>query len=140
MPTSHRPSLFEDRLRTSIARYSEILKTMRRIALAVERSDPSLEREVRLLHDLQEQARKDDLGLLDELQEGPPSLLSHPLVAERTELLRQVLELNAALVPKIKGAMTILADELGNFKNGRVFMGGYKQGRRKHGRIVSCSA
>jgi hypothetical protein len=140
MPALHHPSRFETRLRTSIARYSEILKIMRRIALAVERSDPSLERQVKLLHDLQGQARKDDLGLLDELQEGPPSLLSHPLVAERTELLRQVLELNAVLVPKIKGAMTILAHEIGTFKDGRVMMTGYRQGSKKQGRFLNCRA
>ena len=132
------PALLEDRIRSSIARYSEILKTMRRIALAVERSDTSLNREVQQLHDLQEQARKDDLGLLDELQKGGSSLLGHPLVVERTEVLQQVLDTNASLVPKIKGAMTILAHELGTFKDGRVMMTGYRQGKKKQGRILNC--
>ena len=137
----HMPQLpppFEGRIRTSISQYTEILKTMRRIALAVEKSDSSLQREVQLLHDLQEQARRDDLGLLDELQNGSPSLLQHPLVIERTELLQQVLDLNTSLVPKIKGAMTILGHELGTFKDGRVMMTGYKQGKRKQGRILNC--
>ncbi len=128
----------ERSLLVSIELYQVVLSQMEKIATALAATAP-LTALVQQLHGQQLAAQQHDEGLLALLHQAEHSVAHHLLYVQRADLIGQVLQLNRLLLPNIDGMMAVLAHELDQVRNGRVVLGGYKQGAQKQGRIIKSS-
>lgn len=130
----------EKSLLLSIDQYQAVLQSLQQISDALTSNDSVIEALIQTMSSKQAEAQQHDELLLVLLGEAGSTVSSHPLYIKRMALIREVLELNHLLLPKINGMMALISHELSGLKNGRVVLGGYKQVERKQGRIVKSSA
>jgi len=130
----------EKSLLLSIDQYQAVLQSLQQISDALTSNDSAMEALIQTMSSRQAEAQQHDESLLVLLGEAGSTISSHPLYIKRMALIREVLELNHLLLPKINGMMALISHELSGLKNGRVVLGGYKQVERKQGRIVKSSA
>lgn len=92
------------------------------------------------LHLLQKEVMQIDLILSDRLKNGPPlSATESYALAERTELQKEILQLNKKLIPQIHNIKSTLASEMASLKTGRTALKGYGDSSRGAGRLINKS-
>ncbi|MBW2185941.1 MAG: hypothetical protein JRG71_05915 [Deltaproteobacteria bacterium] len=134
------PAQLESSLKCSIEQYQGILAHLQLLSNSLTASDNDFQQHVNDLASKQAQAREHDEILVGLLRGSAPLVKDHPLYQKRKDLIKEVLELNHLLLPKINGMMALVSHELADLKNGRIVLGGYKQNTHKQGRLVKSSA
>ena len=115
-------------LRKSIEQYRRIIDHAEQLEELLSKSDPeALQRYTARMQELQDEATQNDRLLHELMSRKADDLQNHPLVRQRTELLKQIVSLNHLLLPRIHGMMAMTAHELSQIKGGRVAMAGYRQ-------------
>ena len=125
-------------LQTSIAQYTEILQLMESITQT--NKSPCIEELTvtgKQVLNKQKAATKIDKKLLPFLANSPVEMMNVKKIAERTELIKQVLELNKIITPKLTNIKSLMGNELQQIKKGRFAMKGYQQTETKHGRNLN---
>lgn len=113
-------------LKTSIQHYRLIIEHARQLEQLLQKGEPEqLRSYTAKLHSLQEEAGLHDRELLAVIARDSARWQVHPLFQERQELLRQIVEMNHLLLPRIHGMMSVTAAELAQIKDGRVAVSGY---------------
>jgi len=113
-------------LQKSIEQYRRIIDHAQQLDQLLSTGNAQLLRDYTAkLQALQEEAGLNDRQLLDELGSTDKRWQSHPLFAERMQLLKQIVEMNNLLLPRIHGMMSVTAAELAQIKGGRVAVAGY---------------
>ncbi len=125
-------------LQTSIDQYTEILQLMEAI-IQTKKSLSIAELTVtgQQIVNKQKTATETDKNLLALLAESSAEMIDNKRIAERTELLKQVLQLNKSITPKLTNLKSLMGSELQQIKNGRFAMKGYQQTPIKHGRNLN---
>ncbi len=125
-------------LQTSIDQYIEILQLMEAI-IQTKKSLSIAELTVtgQQIVNKQKMATETDKNLLALLAESSAEMIDNKRIAERTELLKQVLQLNKSITPKLTNLKSLMGSELQQIKNGRFAMKGYQQTPIKHGRNLN---
>ncbi len=125
-------------LQTSIDQYTEILQLMEAI-IQTKKSLSIAELTVtgQQIVNKQKTAAETDKNLLALLAESSAEMIDNKRIAERTELLKQVLQLNKSITPKLTNLKSLMGSELQQIKNGRFAMKGYQQTPIKHGRNLN---
>jgi len=126
-------------LQNSIDQYQEILAHAGQLEELLSKGNPELlQKYTERLQQLQAEAGLHDGKLLDKLASDPECWQNHPLFVERTQLLKQIVEMNNLLLPRIRGMMSVTAAELAQIKDGRVAVAGYHSpGSRPKGSVRS---
>lgn len=115
-------------LKKSIKQYQRIIAHAGQLDLLLLKSDPDeLQNYTVRLQELQGEAELNDQIFLELFPNNSARLKNHPLFLERTRLLKEIVELNHLLLPKISGIMAVTADELSQVKSGRAAVPGYHQ-------------
>lgn len=130
----------ESSLRCSIEQYQAVLAQLKQLSVSLTASDVDFQLHIENLASKQALAQKHDEGLIELLGDETSLVGDHPLYKKRLDIIKEVLELNHLLLPKINGMMALVSHELAGLKNGRAVLGGYKQTTHKQGRIVKSSA
>jgi len=134
----HNTSQLHSFLQKSIDQYNEILQLM----ASITRTDknPSIE-ELTItgtqILSKQKAATETDKNLLAFLAKSTVEIMDEKKIAKRTELLKQVLELNKIITPKLTNIKSLMGSELQQIKKGRFAMRGYQQAETKHGRNLN---
>ena len=114
------------RLQKSIDQYRQILAHAQRLEGLLSKGEPEqLQAYTTELRELQEKADLYDRELLTEMARDTERWQAHPLFQERMQLLRQIVEMNNLLLPRIRGMMSVTAAELEQIKDGRIAVAGY---------------
>ncbi|MBN1958828.1 MAG: hypothetical protein JXQ81_06145 [Desulfuromonadales bacterium] len=113
-------------IRKSIEQYSRIIDHAGQLDQILQKSDPDeLKTYTQKLQELQEEAGLHDRIFHELFSRHSADWQDHPLFQERTRLLKQIVELNHLLLPRIRGMMAVTAHELTQIKGGRVAVAGY---------------
>lgn len=134
------PAQLKSSLSCSIELYQGILAQLQLLSNSLTASDDDFQHYVKNLAKKQAQAMEHDEILVGLIRESVPFVENHPLYKKRLDIIKEVLELNHLLLPKINGMMALVSHELSDLKNGRIVLGGYKQTTHKQGRLVKSSA
>lgn len=127
-------------LTSSIEHYQGIFDHLKLLSSALCSSDANFQKLVQDFSVKQAAAQQHDKSLCALFAKEADAAIDHPLYLQRLGLVKDVLELNHLLLPKINGMMALVSHELTGLKNGRVVLGGYKQTTHKQGRLVKSSA
>ncbi|HID69216.1 MAG TPA: hypothetical protein EYP35_01870 [Desulfobacterales bacterium] len=84
----------------------------------------------------QERASRTDKKIIQFLKESPESCQQEG-IAERAELIHEVLKVNKQIVPKLESIKSLISSELRQIKNGRSAMKGYQSTEIKNGRNIN---
>ena len=125
-------------LQTSIDQYTEILQLME--AITQTNKSPCIEELTEIGSQIlskQKKATETDKDILALLLEPSYEMMDDTRIAQRTELLQQVLQLNKIITPKLTNIKSLMASELKQIKKGRFAIKGYQQTERKHGRNLN---
>ncbi len=115
-----------ERLQKSIGQYRQIIEHAQQLEELLQKGEPEqLRSYTAKLHSLQEEAGLNDRQLLADIARDSARWQDHPLIQERQQLLRQIVEMNHLLLPRIHGMMSVAAAELAQIKDGRVAVSGY---------------
>lgn len=118
--------MVERRLRKSIEQYRQIIAHAQQLDQLLSTGNPELLRAYTAeLQKLQAEAELHDRELLAEMARDAACWQAHALFPERMELLKQIVEMNNLLLPRIHGMMSVTAAELAQIKDGRVAVAGY---------------
>lgn len=131
--------VLHEKLNASIMQYQLIVQQLQAVGAALANDGQPLLERVQSLQQQQAAAQADDVLLLELLGQQPVAAALRPLLAQRLDLIAEVLELNRLLLPRINGMMSLISHELGDLQMGRRVLGGYKQSVQKQGRIVKSS-
>jgi hypothetical protein len=116
----------EQCLNTSIEQYRDIIAHARHLEALLTDADPvALQFYTERLQQLQDDAGVNDERLFELYATDSEYWKEHPLFIERNELLEQIVELNHLLLPRIRGIMAVIANELSQIKSGRAAVAGY---------------
>lgn len=115
-------------IKKSIEQYSRIIDHAGQLDQLLQKSDPDeLKGYTLRLQQLQDEASLHDRIFHELFSRNSADWQDHPLFQERTRLLKQIVELNHLLLPRIRGMMAVTAHELTQIKGGRVAVAGYHQ-------------
>ena len=118
----------EARLHKSVEQYRAILAHARQLDALLSRGESELLTQyTERLIQLQQDAGLNDQPLLEEIAQDSACWQASPLLQERTQLLKQIKEMNDLLLPRVHGMMAVAAAELTQLKEGRVAVSGYQQ-------------
>ena len=118
----------ESCLLRSIEQYRRIVAHAEQLEALLDRGDPErLRRYTARLQELQDEAAVHDRVFHELLSHSSETWQNHPLFQERTRLLKQIVEMNHLLLPRIRGMMAVTAHELSQIKGGKVAVAGYHQ-------------
>ena len=134
----HNTSQLYSFLQTSIDQYTKILQLMESITQT--NKTPSIEELTitgKQILNKQKAATETDKKLLAFLAKSPAEIMDDKKITKRTELLKQVLELNKIITPKLTNIKSLMGNELQQIKKGRFAMKGYQQTEIKHGRNLN---
>jgi len=124
-------------IRKSIEQYSRIIDHAGQLDQLLQKSDPDeLKGYTLRLQELQDEASLHDRIFHELFSRNSSDWQDHPLFQERTRLLKQIVELNHLLLPRIRGMMAVTAHELTQIKGGRVAVAGYHQPLAKHNHSI----
>ncbi|HEY5674082.1 MAG TPA: hypothetical protein VIR78_10275 [Malonomonas sp.] len=124
----------ESRLHKSIEQYREIFAHARQLDALLSRGESELlVNYTKRLNELQQEAALNDQPMLEEIARDSTFWQTSPLLLERTQLLKQIVEMNDLLLPRVRGMMAVAAAEMAQLKDGRVAISGYQQ-RPTHNR------
>ena len=116
----------DTRLRKSIEQYRTIVDHARQLESLLSAGEPErLHEYTARLNELQKDAGRNDQVLLDEIAQDSARWQAHPLFIERAQLLKQIMEMNDLLLPRIRGIMSVTVAELAQLKDGREAVAGY---------------
>lgn len=116
----------DTRLRKSTVQYRTIIEHALQLDGLLSNGDPELLTEYTArLNELQQEAGLNDQPLIDEITQNLVHWQTNPLFQERMQLLKQIMEMNALLLPRIHGMMSVTAAELAQLKDGKVAVSGY---------------
>ena len=127
-------------LACSVEQYRGVLEHLMLLSNALTSSDADFQNLVQGFSVKQAVAQRHDETLCALLAKEGDAVTHHPLYLQRLDLIKEVLELNHLLLPKINGMMALVSHELAGLKNGRIVLGGYKQTTHKQGRLIKSSA
>ena len=115
-------------LEKSIEYYRRIVEHAHQLEKLLGKADPEeLRSYTARLHELQAEAIQTDRVFNELFSRDSKAWSDHPLVAERSELIEQIVKMNHLLLPRIRGMMAVAAHEISQIKGGRVAMAGYHQ-------------
>jgi hypothetical protein len=118
----------DKRLQTSIEQYRRILEHARQLDQLLSEGKPEeLRSYTARLQAMQEDAGLNDRELVAEIARDAERWQARPLFHERMQLLKQIVEMNDLLLPRIRGMMSVTAAELAQLKEGRAAVSGYHQ-------------
>ncbi len=129
--------MLDERLRISVDQYRQVLNHAKQLEQLLLKGEPEELREyTRQLQDLQRTAGLHDRELLEDLARDSEHWQAHPLFRERTQLIKQIVEMNNLLLPRIRGMMSVTAAELNQIKESRVAVAGYHPASAKRQKSV----
>ncbi len=116
----------DERFQQSIDQYRQILEHAQQLDQLLSKGDPEqLRSYTARLHAMQEEAGLNDRELMADIARNSERCQNHPLFRERMQLLKQIVEMNNLLLPRVRGMMSVTAAELTQLKEGRVALSGY---------------
>lgn len=122
----------EDCLRQSVEQYRRIVEHAEQLDVLLRKGDPDqLRHYTQDLKGLQDEAGICDQEFFKIFSQNSDTLKSHPLFAEREQLLAKIVKLNQLILPRIRGMMAVTAHELSQLKDGRTAVAGYHQPQSK---------
>ena len=125
-------------LQTSIDQYTDILLLMESMTQTkMNFSVEELSITGKKIISKQEIATATDKQLLPLLSQSTTEMKGDEKVAKRTELLRQVMQLNTVITRKLVNIKSLMGSELQQVKKGRFAIKGYHQTETKHGKNIN---
>ncbi len=129
---------YTDLLKKSVAQYRAIVDFISAAAEMLARAQPH---DTKLycgrLQVMQDEAKHTDLALADLFAADNMDWQALPLFRERLALMREVVEHNRLLFPKINGMMSVISAEIRQIKEGAAAMSGYKMTQKRAGGILN---
>lgn len=125
-------------LQTSIDQYTEILQLMDSIIHT--NKNLSIEELTiigKQILSKQKTATETDKKLLPLLSDSSAEMIGDHKFAKRTDLLKEVIQLNTIITPKLTNIRSLMGSELQQVKKGRSAIKGYQQTETKHGRNLN---
>lgn len=117
----------ESRLRKSIEQYRRVVEHAEQLEGLLSGGEPEeLKSYTARLNELQAEAGLHDQQLLAEMARDIDAWKASPLFTERMQLLKQIMEMNDLLLPRVRGMMSVTAAELAQLKGGRAAVAGYR--------------
>ena len=115
-------------LHKSLEQYRRIVAHAQQLDRLLNSADTEqLQNYVAMQQCLQDEAAAHDRTLLGEIASDFGRWQQHPLFIERMQLLEQIVEMNALLLPRVHGIMAVAAAEIAQLKDGRAAVSGYNQ-------------
>ena len=118
--------MIKERLLKSIEQYRSIIEHAKQLDQLLVQGEPEkLQAYIVKMQNLQTEAGLDDGKLVEEISGDLAGWQTHPLFRERLQLLKQIVEMNDLLLPRIRAMMSVTAAELAQVRDGRVAVAGY---------------
>jgi len=118
--------MMDAHLQKSIEQYRRIIDHAKQLDLLVSKGDPAqLQAYTTKFQELQAEAGLHDRELFEAMTPDAAHWQAHPLFQERLQLLKEIVEMNNLLLPRIHGIMSVTAAELAQIKDGLVVVAGY---------------
>lgn len=116
----------EEILEKSVVQYQRIIDHVQKLNAMLRQVEPDeLQAYTEELQQLQDEASVNDQVLIEQFAGNVDVLSEHPLFDERKQLLEEIVAMNRLLLPKIRGIMAVVANELSQIKSGRQAVIGY---------------
>lgn len=130
----------EQKLALSVKQYREILDHAEKLVSMVSSANyAELESYSKELNILQAEAQQNDKKLLPTLFHEPQKWQANSLFQQRQELIQKIIDFNRKMMPSLKAALAVAADDMNRLHNGRTAVAGYTDGLRSKGRIKSSA-